>query len=124
MSVRLDPIRFRDVVFQFRHRISNVNRGSIDEVSRRCAHVRMSEDSLNHHVRHTPYLKTQLRSASHHLDDASAGLRHGAKAGPNDAAMWQGFAQLNLQIAGQLRQKVQAAVDKYGGPENIVEVGG
>jgi hypothetical protein len=38
--------------------------------------------------------------------------------------MWQGFAQLNLQIAGQLRQKVQAAVDKYGGPENIVEVGG
>jgi hypothetical protein len=28
----LDPIRFRDVVFQFRHRISNVNRGSLDVV--------------------------------------------------------------------------------------------
>jgi hypothetical protein len=59
----LDPIRFRDMVSQFRHGISNVNRGSLDVVSRRCAHIRMSEDSLNHHVRHTEAVQVTSQSA-------------------------------------------------------------
>jgi hypothetical protein len=74
----------------------------------------------------TPYMKHQLRSAAHHLDDAVDGLRYAAKASPNpnDAFMWLAFVQMNLQIATQIRQKVQDAVDKYGGPEHIIEMGG
>ncbi len=72
----------------------------------------------------TPYLKAQLRFATHILDDADAALRHAPKAQPRDAAMWMGFAAMNLQHATEKRTKVQAAVDSYGGPQNIVEVGG
>lgn len=71
-----------------------------------------------------PYMKRQLRSAGHMLDDATAGLGHAAKAIPHNRAMWHDFVLMNLQIAAQIRQKVQAAVDKFGGPEHIVEVGG
>lgn len=72
----------------------------------------------------TPYLKGQLRFATHILDDAAAALRHAAKAQPPDAAMWMEFALMNVQHAKEKREKVQAAVDKYGGPQNIVEFGG
>lgn len=34
------------------------------------------------------------------------------------------FALMNVQHAKEKREKVQAAVDKYGGPQNIVEFGG
>ena len=72
----------------------------------------------------TPYLKSQLRFAGHMLDDAASALRHADKAQPNYVAMWIGFAEMNLQAAAQRREKVQAAVDKYGGPVNVIEVGG
>jgi len=71
----------------------------------------------------TPYLKSQLRFATHILDDASAALRHAAKAQSRDAEMWMGFAAMNLQHAKEKREKVQAAVDKYGGTQNILEIG-
>lgn len=72
----------------------------------------------------TPYLKGRLRFAGHMLDDAAAALRHAAQAQPNYVGMWIGFAEWNVQAATQLREKVQAAVDKYGGPEHVIEVGG
>jgi len=72
----------------------------------------------------TPYMKRQLRFAGHMLDDATTGLSHAARANPSNAAMWRDFAQMNIQIAAQLREKVRAAVDKYGGPEHITEIDG
>ncbi len=72
----------------------------------------------------TPYLKGQLRFALHSLDDAGDGLVHAAKADSKWGATWLDFAATNIQIAVQLRQKVQAVVDKFGGPQQIKEVGG
>lgn len=69
-------------------------------------------------------MKSQLHFASHMLDDATAALRHAEKAAPKDAAMWQGFAEMNIQSAVQRRQKVQETVDMYGGPDSIIEFGG
>jgi hypothetical protein len=39
-------------------------------------------------------------------------------------AMWTGFAEMNIQIAEQLRQKVTAVVEMYGGPQHVIEIGG
>ena len=50
-------------VFQLRHRSSNVNSCSLDVVRRRGAHVRVSEDSLNHHIRHTEMVRVASQSA-------------------------------------------------------------
>jgi len=70
----------------------------------------------------TPYLKGQLRRAGHHLDDALAGLRHASRSsGHTD--MWLGFAEMNLQMAAQMRKQVQDLVKKFGGPERITEPG-
>jgi hypothetical protein len=45
----------------------------------------------------TPYLKGQLRMATHHLDDAEGALRRaGQGSASNDAAMWMEFAAMNL----------------------------
>lgn len=71
----------------------------------------------------TLYMKRQLRFGMHTLDDAVLGLRH-AKENPKYEDMWIGFAEMNFQIASQIRQKVQAAVDKFGGPNHIIEMGG
>jgi len=51
------------LVFQLRHRSSNVNSCSLDVVRRRGAHVRVSEDSLNHHIRHTEMVQVASQSA-------------------------------------------------------------
>ena len=59
------------------------------------------------------------------LDDAGDGLRYAAKATTNkNVAMWFDFAAMYIQMAAQIRQKVQASVEKYGGPEHIIEMGG
>jgi hypothetical protein len=71
----------------------------------------------------TPYLKSQLRFAGHMLDDAVSALRHAEKAQAYDSTMWLGFAVMNLQGATQRREKVQAVVEKYGGPANVTEIG-
>jgi hypothetical protein len=72
----------------------------------------------------TPNLKAQLRLATHILDDADAALRHaGTIQQQHDVAMWMGFAALNLKHATEMREKIQAAIDSRGGPQNIVEVG-
>lgn len=77
------------------------------------------------HSQHTPYLKKRLRFAGHMLDDAGDGLRHAAKAKTDrDLAMWLEFAAFSIQMAQKMRENVQAAVDKYGGPEHIIEMGG
>ena len=60
----------------------------------------------------TPFLKRQLLSASHRLDDATDALRYAEKAhSTKDAAMWRGFAETNIQAAVQFCQKVQEAVE-------------
>lgn len=71
----------------------------------------------------TPYLKNQLRFAGHMLDDAVDALRFAAKADSNYGALWTDFAEMNIQNAIQRREKVQALVDRYGGPKKVMEVG-
>lgn len=71
-------------------------------------------------AKRAPYIKKQLTFAGHILDDAEAGLRH-AKANPDSAAMWLDFVGMNLYNATTMRQKIQAVVNKYGGPENVEE---
>ena len=68
----------------------------------------------------TPYIKKQLTFAGHILDDAQAGLRH-AKEAPSHEAMWFDFIEMNIQNAASLRQRIEAMVNKYGGPENVEE---
>ena len=75
-------------------------------------------------AKRTPYLKGQLRFASHMLDDAMDALLLAEKAEPNYVAMWVDFAETNIQRAVHSREKVKAAVDKFGGPDHIVEMGG
>jgi hypothetical protein len=82
---------------------------------------RETTSALNGQIK-TPYLKNQLRRASHSLDDAEAALRHALQANPTDKGMWINLAQFNLQKATQFRQKVQEYFDKYG--PNIQEIGG
>lgn len=72
----------------------------------------------------TPYMKMQLGFANNRLDDAGDGLRFAAKAAPNYVSMWYGFAGMNIKIAAQIRQQVQSYVDQYGGPTQVMEVGG
>lgn len=71
----------------------------------------------------TPFMKNQLRLASHLLDDAESALGF-AKANVGHASMWLGFGEINIRAAAQLRQKVQEYVDNYGGPEHVTEIGG
>lgn len=72
----------------------------------------------------TPWLKGQLRLAMNKLGDARDALAFAAKAEPNYHATWIGFADFNIRAATQAREKVQAAVDTHGGPENVIEIGG
>src|SRR6266436_4862127 len=71
----------------------------------------------------TPYLKGRLQRAADILDDAVDALHFADIAEPNYVTMWTGFAETNMEIAAQLRQKVKAAVDKFGGPDHIIEMG-
>jgi hypothetical protein len=53
ISVRL-PLRcLCNVILQLRHCAANIGGGCFDVVSCRRAHVRMTEDSLNHNIRNT-----------------------------------------------------------------------
>jgi hypothetical protein len=72
----------------------------------------------------TPYLKSQLKLATHLLDDAQEALRMEAQADSNYRGIWVTFAGTLLQAAAQLRQNVQQLVEKYGGPANVIEIGG
>jgi hypothetical protein len=71
-----------------------------------------------------PYLKSQLRSAGHLLDDAEAAMRLAGKAAPKYVAMWMGFAEISIQMATDKRRTVEVAVDAYGGAEHVIEIGG
>lgn len=75
-------------------------------------------------TKRTQYLRGQLQRAADILDDASYALRFSEIAEPNHMAMWTGFAEINIQIAEQLRQKVTAVVEMYGGPQHLIEIGG
>jgi hypothetical protein len=70
----------------------------------------------------TPYLKSQLRFAGHLLDEADDALGHVAKGQADYDYMWLGFAKMNIQHAAQRREKVQELVNRYGGPDNAVEI--
>jgi hypothetical protein len=58
------------------------------------------------------------------LDDAEDAMRLADKAAPQYVAMWIGFAEMSIQTATEKRQSVQVAVDAYGGPEHVMEIGG
>jgi DNA repair ATPase RecN len=91
------------------------------QIAEERARINTLDSSLD--AKRTPYLKNQLRFAGHMLDDALAALDHASKAEGNYVSMWIDFAEMNIQNANQRRQKVQDVVNKYGGPENIVEGG-
>lgn len=75
-------------------------------------------------AKRTPYLKGQLRRAADVLDDAVEALRFAEIAESNYVASWTGLAEMNIQVSEQLRQKVKAVVDMYGGPDQVIEIGG
>jgi hypothetical protein len=72
----------------------------------------------------TPYLKHQIQSAIHWLEEAVVALRLGERAGSNYVAVWHGFAEANIQTAVDIRKRVQGLVAAYGGPEHVLEMGG
>jgi len=41
------------ILFEFRHRVANIISGRLDVVSRRGAHVRVTQNPLDHHLRYT-----------------------------------------------------------------------
>src|SRR5689334_21048302 len=77
------------------------------------------DSSLN--SERTPYLKEQLRFASHMLDDALGVLGLAADARTNNAVLYLTGAEMFLEMATQIRDTVQRNVDAHGGPENVRE---
>jgi hypothetical protein len=67
----------------------------------------------------TPYLKWQLRLAQHILDDTRSYLR--SVKGDTNNSYWIMFATDCLARANEKRTIVEDTVNKYGGPENVVE---
>lgn len=96
---------------------------SVMQTDQRIAEERAKINALDSSLdaQRTPYLKAQLRFAGHMLDDAMAGLKHASKAEPSYVGLWLEFVEMNIQNATQRREKVKAAVDIYGGAENIME---
>jgi hypothetical protein len=53
----------RNTSFQFFHCGPDVSGGRFDVVRCGCAHVRVSEDSLDHHIRHTQAIQVASQSS-------------------------------------------------------------
>jgi hypothetical protein len=70
----------------------------------------------------TPCMKWKLGLALHILQDAKDAL--GDVRGDASNSDWHAFAALCLQLAMEKRREVEETVNKYGGPANVVEVGG
>ena len=70
----------------------------------------------------TPYIKWQLRLAQHFLEDAKSALRDVKSDASNPH--WVAFATDCLQRASEKRRIAEETVSKYGGPANVVEIGG
>jgi hypothetical protein len=70
----------------------------------------------------TPYMKWRLGLALHILEDGEAALRD-VKGDTNDSD-WTAFASFCLQLAMEKRKEVEETANKYGGPANVVEMGG
>lgn len=72
----------------------------------------------------TPYLKAQLRLTLSNVDDVDMLLRFEQQAQPRYAGAWLAIAEGNVARAAATCQQVQKLVDAYGGPDNVIEVGG
>ncbi len=70
----------------------------------------------------TPYLKSRLKFATNMLDDAEQVQRliESGKYGPTMCR----FVAQSIQIATQMHDEVRDRVNKYGGPEHVLEAGG
>lgn len=68
-------------------------------------------------------MKSQLRLAGHLLDDAESVLREAGKASLNEVDRWHAFANFSIQHACQIANTIYESVQKYGGPDNVTEVG-
>jgi len=55
--------RLSDVVFEYHHCISNIVGRSLDVVRCRRAHTGVSENSLNHHIRHSEAIQVASQSS-------------------------------------------------------------
>jgi hypothetical protein len=53
----------RNVIFEFHHSVTDIVGNGLDVVRRCGAHVCVSEDSLNHHIRHTEAVQGASQSA-------------------------------------------------------------
>src|SRR5215510_8109349 len=61
-GVLLGCVSLRNAVFQRSHRLANILGGSLDVIRCRGAHVRMSQDSLDYHVRHSKSIQVASES--------------------------------------------------------------
>ena len=89
----------------------------IDEERERINELRSKLDTGR-----TPYMKWRLGLAAHILDDGESALRD--VNGDSNNSDWAAFATFCLQLAMEKRKEVEETVNKYGGPENVVEIGG
>ena len=98
------------------------------EYEKRIKEVRAQIDTLDASLnsQRTPGMKAQLQFARHLLDDAEAALRHAKEedSTSHDTAMWHAFAGFSIQHSTQIRDTIQKTVETYGGPANVLEVGG
>jgi len=69
----------------------------------------------------TPYMKWKLRLALHILQDAKDALND--VKGDTRNSDWYAFAAFCLHLAIEKRKEVEETVNKFGGPDNIEEVG-
>jgi hypothetical protein len=67
-------------------------------------------------------MKWKLGLALHILQDARDALCD--VKGDTSNSDWYAFAAFCLQLAIEKRKEVEETVNKYGGPANVVEVGG
>jgi hypothetical protein len=75
-------------------------------------------------AQHTPYLKARLRLALNSLNDVEMLLRLEQQAQSLHPGAWLAIAEGNAATAANTRKQIEKLVETYGGPNNVVEVGG
>jgi len=70
-------------------------------------------------------MKRQLNQILQSVDDVERllGFARRAQEPPHSEA-WLDLAESNMLAARNIRQRIQKLVDVYGGPQNVLEVGG
>jgi uncharacterized membrane protein len=73
----------------------------------------------------TPHMKRQLNQILQTVDDVEKLLRFAQDAQERrHSDAWLDLAESNILAATNIRQRIQKLIDVYGGPQNVLEVGG